>query len=204
MGYEPRYPYPLIVFFHGRGGSERQLTRLAPRLSRRNYICLGLRGPELAVSREDRPLGFRWDSDTSSDELVEECVFRAIEQARRTYHIHSERIFLAGFCEGAAVAYRLGLTHPDKFAGIIALNGQMPAGGPALRLPEVKRLPVLISHGLANAIVPLSYARSDFRLLYTAGLPVRLRTYLTTHRLHADMLGDIDRWIMEIITSEEV
>ena len=43
-GYEPKYPYPLLVFFHGQGGNEEQIIRLAPRLSRRNYICIGLRG----------------------------------------------------------------------------------------------------------------------------------------------------------------
>ena len=35
-GYEPRYAYPLLVFFHGHGGCEEQVLRLAPRLSRRN------------------------------------------------------------------------------------------------------------------------------------------------------------------------
>src|SRR4051794_40499107 len=44
-GYEPRYPYPLLVFFHGHGGSEENILRLAPKLSRRNFICIGLRGP---------------------------------------------------------------------------------------------------------------------------------------------------------------
>jgi len=44
-GYEPRYAYPLLVFSHGHGGNEEQILRLAPRLSRRNYISIGLRGP---------------------------------------------------------------------------------------------------------------------------------------------------------------
>src|SRR2546429_8296479 len=44
-GYEPHYPYPLLVFLHGHGGSEEQVMRLAPRVSRRNFIAVGLRGP---------------------------------------------------------------------------------------------------------------------------------------------------------------
>src|ERR1700745_55829 len=50
-GYEPNYPYPLVVFLHGHGGSDEQILRLAPRLSRRNYICIGLRGPEQTAPR---------------------------------------------------------------------------------------------------------------------------------------------------------
>src|SRR5688500_18210537 len=59
-GYEPNYAYPLLVFFHGHGGSEEQVLRLAPRLSRRNYICIGLRGPQLVGARADGRLGFSW------------------------------------------------------------------------------------------------------------------------------------------------
>ena len=46
-------------------------------------------------------------------------------------------------------------------------------------------------------------ARANYRVLYTAGLDVRMHTYPTTHRIHPDMLRDIDRWIMEQISNEE-
>src|SRR5712692_5642785 len=117
-GYEPRYAYPLLVFFHGHGGSEEQVLRLAPRLSRRNYICIGLRGPELLGVRADGRLGYAWGSGDRHDTLVEDYVLRAVEQTRRNYHVHSERIFLAGFCEGATLAYRLGLQFPERFGGV--------------------------------------------------------------------------------------
>src|SRR4051812_46864886 len=38
--YQPRYAYPLVVLFHGTGGSEESVGRLAPRMSRRNYIAI--------------------------------------------------------------------------------------------------------------------------------------------------------------------
>ena len=44
-GYEANYAYPLIVFFHPHGGSDEQVLRLAPRISRRNSIYVGLQGP---------------------------------------------------------------------------------------------------------------------------------------------------------------
>jgi phospholipase/carboxylesterase len=202
-GYEPNYPYPLLVFFHAQGGSEEQVVRLAPRVSRRNYICIGLRGPEALSRRDDGQAGYGWSAEQRIDAFTEEYVFRAIELASRNYHIHPRRIFLAGVCEGASLAYRLGLSFPDQFAGIIALNGQLPRGGPLLRLPESRRLQVLIGHGIANARIPLSSARRDFQLLYVAGLQVQLRRYPTTQRVHADMLRDINRWIMDYVMGEE-
>jgi phospholipase/carboxylesterase len=203
-GYEPNYPYPLLVFLHGHGGSEEQVLRLAPRLSRRNYICIGLRGPQSLDACPSGRAGYTWEPNGRCDTAIEDYVFQAIQQTRRNYHIHSERIFLAGFCEGAALAYRLGLAFPDKFAGVISLNGSMPRGdGPLFRLPQARQLRVFIGHGIANAFVPLATARQDLRTLYTAGLAVQMNTYRATHRLHPDMLRDINRWVMEICNAPE-
>jgi len=202
-GYEPNYPYPLLVFLHGHGSSEEQILQLAPRLSRRNYICIGLRGPHTVAARSSNDLAYSWGLDGSSDSDVEEYVLRSIEQTRKLYHVHSERIYLAGFREGATLAYRLGLLYPERFGGIISLNGNLPRrGGPLLRLPEVRNLRVLIGHGIANALAPLTLAKEDYRLLYTAGLDIRLHTYSTNHRIHPEMLRDVDRWIMQRIHEE--
>ena len=51
--YEPRYAYPLLVLFHGRGGDEQQLLRIMPQLSNRNYVAVALRGPERTRARRD-------------------------------------------------------------------------------------------------------------------------------------------------------
>lgn len=199
--YEPRYPYPLLVFFHGHGGNEQQIMRLAPRLSRRNYISIGLRGPVGLASRYGKRR-YSW-GDGSSIDLIEEYVLRAVEQTRLKYHIHSERIYLAGLGEGAAMAYRLGLTFPEKLGGVISLNGIMPRRErPLLRLPEVRSLRVFIGHGIANAIVPMSMARADARVLYSAGLNVEMNAYPTTNKLHPDMLRDINRWIIKRCNEE--
>jgi len=196
-GYEPRYPYPLIVFFHGHGGNEEQVLRLAPKLSRRNYICIGLRGPAFLGRNAEDVQAFSW-GDSTQRTLVEDYLLRAVEQTRRTYHVHSERIYLAGFAEGAAIAYRLGLTFPDKVAGVISLNGAMPRlDRPLFRMPEVRNLRVFMVHGIANNKVPLSLAKEDYRLLYSSGMDVEMRTYPTTQRIHPDMLRDLNRWIID-------
>src|SRR5260370_17229686 len=45
-GYEPNYPYPLLVFLHGNGGNEGQKLWLSPRLARGYHGCFGVRGPQ--------------------------------------------------------------------------------------------------------------------------------------------------------------
>lgn len=202
-GYEPNYAYPLLVFFHGHGSSEEQILRLAPRVSRRNFVCIALRGLHESGLRPNGRLGYAWGPDGQCDAAVEDYVFRAVEQTRRSYHVHSERIYLAGYSEGATLAYGLGLQFPDKFAGVISLNGVMARrGGPLLRPAELRGLRVLVCHGIANAVVPLASARRDFRLLYTAGVSVRMHTYPTTHRIHPEMLRDVNRWVIDMVNAE--
>jgi phospholipase/carboxylesterase len=202
-GYEPRYPYPLVVFFHGQAGNEEQILHLAPRLSRRNYICISLRGPHEMGVREDGRSCYSWGSQGYTNPLIEDYVLRAVELTRRSYHVHSERIYLAGICEGATLAYSLGVLFPEKFGGVISLNGAMSRrGGTLMRLAALRQLRVFIGHGIANATVPLTMAREDYRLLWTAGLNVELHTYPATHRLHPDMLRDINRWIMQQCNEE--
>lgn len=196
-GYEPNYPYPLLVFFHGQGGDEEQVSRFAPRVSRRNYICISLRGPRRLDPQPGGSPTYSWGQDGQFDGPLEDYVLRAVEQTRRSYHVHSERVYLAGFCEGATLAYQLALALPERFAGVISLNGIMPRRGcPLLRLHDLRSLKVFIGHGIANALLPFSLARQDARLLYTAGMNVQLSSYPTTHRIHPDMLRDVNRWVM--------
>jgi len=223
--YEPNYPYPLLVHFHARGGDEEQLVRAMPALSWRNYVGLGLRGPEPVIKRE-RLAGYGWGVefehpgrrrmrgvarvseaeavrrafsgvDPEPIERLEEAVFESIIQTRRLLHTHSERIFLVGCGEGAAVAYWLGLSFPERFAGVVAINGWLPVGlRPLARLRACRDLPVLVVHGAWNAKVPLSDARQNVATLRTGGLRVAFQSYPSAHRLSNPMLSDVDTWLM--------
>ncbi len=205
--YQPRYPYPLVVLFHGNGGSEEQVLKLAPKLSRRNYICISLRGPRELGVRPDGRQAFGWTTDADADPdpsgEVDDYLISAVEQTRRTYHVHSERVFLAGVCEGTAVAYRVGFRMADRIAGVIALNGTIPkpAGRPLFDPRAVRGLRVLIGHGVSNADVPFEQAKKDHRLLYAVGADVQFSPYRTTHDIHPDMIRDVNKWIMGAISN---
>jgi phospholipase/carboxylesterase len=229
--YEPNYAYPLLVLFHPRGGDEDQLVRAMPALSWRNYVGLGLRGPESVIKR-DGLAGFGWGKEfglhercthrrkvePSASELVgralfhpdqddlgrfEEAVFAAIRKTRSLLHVHSERIFLVGCGEGAAVAYRLGLTFPERFAGVVAINGWIPPSfRPLARMKACRDLPVLAVHGAWNAKHPLEYARREVNALRAGGLRVAFQSYPCNHRLNPHMLRDVDCWLMNHCISQ--
>jgi len=229
--YEPNYAYPLLVMFHARGGDEEQFVRAMPALSWRNYVGLGLRGPE-PVTKRDRLAGFGWgaefeqperrlargnrsvseaeivrralfNSEPDAIDRLEQAVFAAILQTRRLLHVHSERIFLVGCGEGAAVAYWLGLSFPERFAGVVAINGWLPVGlRPLGRLKACRELSVLVVHGAWNAKVPLHEARQNVGILRAGGLRVAFQSYPSSHRLTNPMLSDVDTWLMGHCTAD--
>jgi phospholipase/carboxylesterase len=204
-GYEPNYPYPLVVFLHRDGGNDDQVLRMAPRVSRRNYICISLRGPQPMGLRADGRLAFGWGEEGEYDDFVEEYLMRAVDITRRSYHVHSERIYIAGIEEGATQAFRIGQRMPEKLAGIISLNGTLPTpdeNGPLFSSPECRQLRVLMCHGTQNENIRIDRSESDRNTLYAANMEVSYETYQTNHKLHPHMLRDMNRWIMGNVNAE--
>ncbi len=218
--YESQYAYPLLVLFHGRGGDENQLLRLMPKLSNRNYMAVSLQGPEAGPARRDGTPGFGWSQavrgarggegvatllrprmpqiSEASSEFLAEYVTQAVADVRTRFNIQTRKIFLVGYGEGAAAAYRLGLGMPGRFAGIVAINGWLPRTmGPLIWLPQARRIRVLITHGRDNRIVPVSAAEQAFRLLLTAGIDSELQILDSGHRIHQRMLRVVNEWLME-------
>ncbi len=200
--YESRYAYPLLVMFHAHGSNEEQVLDLVPRMSRRNFVALSLRGPELMGVREDGHLACSWGTDDRHLATVNEYIVGAVEQVRRVCNIHTERIFLVGVCEGATAAYRAAFALGERVAGVVSLNGGIPKADAGLDFAALKPMRFLIGHGIANAVIPCSVARQDYKQLYAAGADVRLRTYATTHRLHQDMLNDVNRWVIGALNAD--
>jgi predicted esterase len=52
------------------------------------------------------------------------AVVEVLRDLRRRFQVDSDRVFLFGFGEGANMAYDVGLSHPDLFAGIVPMSGR--------------------------------------------------------------------------------
>src|SRR5210317_946248 len=64
LHYEPKYSYPLMVWLHGPGhDDERQLVRIMPMISMRNYAAAAPRG-----IRSDNSQTLDWPQDPRSIE----------------------------------------------------------------------------------------------------------------------------------------
>lgn len=193
--YEAGYAYPLVVWFHGDGATEDELHDVMPRISDRNYIGLALRGETQLAA------GFGWSPNAVTETSLVEDVRSAVTQLRRQYHIHSERIYLAGFGTGATTALQLMLHKPEWFGGVISFSGDMPTPATPLQpLEELKNKRILLTASLSSAATQVGDVVATGRLLYSAGMQVGTRVYQGGEtRPTNKMLRDLNSWLMDDI-----
>ena len=215
LHYEPGYAYPLLVWLHGSGCDERQLLRIMPMVSMRNYVAVAPRGVLVAplgtvsagsgaIAAPEEEVAYGWSHDERDLQQAEQRIFDSIEMAFRRFHIDSRRVFLAGFDTGGTMAFRVAMNHPYKFAGVLSLGGCLPTGGASLsRLPEARQLAVFLAAGRRSTVYGEQQVCDDLRLLHTAGMSITLRLYPCGHELSPQMLSDVDRWIIEQITASK-
>ena len=200
LHYERNYAYPLIVWLHGPNDDERQLKRVMPLVSMRNYVAVGPRGTVAAC--EESGQGYAWSQSEDHILIAEHRVLESIESAREKFNISPSRIFLAGLACGGTMAFRIAMNHPNLVAGVLSLGGAFPTGHtPLARINEIRRLRVLLATARDSLRYPAQQVCDNLRLFYAAGMSVSLRQYPCGDELTTQMLSDMDRWIMEQLTS---
>ena len=113
--------------------------------------------------------------------------------------IATERIFLAGFSQGGAVAYTTALTHPEKLAGVIALSTYLPS--PAL-LTDVsasanRQIAIFAAHGTADDVVSPTLGLAARNLLVERGYTIDWHEYPMPHSVCLEEVWAIGRWLGE-------
>jgi len=195
--YEAGYAYPLVVWFHGDGSTETEVSSVMPNISERNFIGLALRGDLVLES------GYGWsDSEESRGKLLAD-VESLVRMMRRQYHIHSERIYLAGFGSGASAAMELILQRPEWFGGAACLCGSFrELRVPSYRFRDLRNKRVLLATSANNRSAGVRDLVDTGRLLYSSGMQIGTRVYQEAGTSPTrKMLSDVNHWLMDDICS---
>lgn len=142
------------------------------------------------VRREDEA-GLR-----KSQKMVEALIAR--ENSRG---IPTDRIVLAGFSQGCAMALQTGLRYPEKLAGIIGLSGYLPLAGAARqeRHPANHTTRIFLAHGTMDPVVPFERAQATLEALQAMSYDVRFKTYPMPHSVCLEEIQDIAEFLREVI-----
>lgn len=199
LNYEPNYGYPLIVWLHSDGQTSSQLETLMTNISVQNYVGVA---PQAPIGNFH--CGYYWEQDFDSIHVANRSIGDAIRLAQSRFNIQSNRIFLAGSGGGGTMALRIGLRNPGQFAGVITLNGPMPAGlSPLAQWARCRNMPIFWSQCVQDNDGPdQAEMCRQFRFLYASGfLNVSVREYQSPGHLEQDAPRAINKWIMEQIDS---
>jgi phospholipase/carboxylesterase len=142
-------------------------------------------GMEIAQRQDER--GMR-ESVAELEELV------AREMARG---VASDRILLAGFSQGGAIALACGLRHAHKLGSIIALSTYLPmAEKTAAEAAAANRAtPIFFAHGTADPVVPLVLGEMSRNHLQGLGYAIEWHDYPMAHQVCAEEIADLRRFI---------
>jgi phospholipase/carboxylesterase len=132
------------------------------------------------------------DGIRASAAAVTRLVDREVERG-----VAAERIVLAGFSQGGAIALHLALGEPRRLAGVIALSTYLPLA------PTLKRekstanasLPIFMAHGEYDPVIPLAHAETSRRILEREGYVIDWHVYPIPHSVCAPEIAAIGAWL---------
>lgn len=142
--------------------------------------------------------------ETPQDEVgiraSEEIVFHHIAH-QLAEGVAADKIVLAGFSQGAAMALHCALRYPKQLAGAIALSGFLPLAKTVAG--EVSgansKLPIFMAHGQYDEIVSLEWGEASKNELLVQGYQVNWQTYPMPHSICPEEITDLGVWLTNIL-----
>lgn len=195
----------MLLLLHGIGSNEQDLYALAPYLDPRLLIICARApltlGPgaygwfELSFT----PQGMQANLEQAQRSL--ELLPRFVQELAATYRIDASRTFVGGFSQGAMMSLGLALTSPELIAGVVAMSGRLPAPLiDQMKSPEaLRKLPMLVTHGLYDQVLPIEDGRAARRTLESLGVKVDYREYAMGHEVSEESLADVTAWLSAIV-----
>jgi phospholipase/carboxylesterase len=131
-----------------------------------------------------------------SQQLVEGLIER-----ERGRGVAAERIVLAGFSQGGAIALQTGLRHAERLGGIMALSCYVPLAATveAERTAASGAVPIFMAHGTHDPVIPLRLARESRDLLRAAGYDVSWHEYPMEHSVSPEEVEAIGAWLRRVL-----
>lgn len=115
-----------------------------------------------------------------------------------------DRIVLAGFSQGGAIAMHTAMRFPHKLAGLMALSSWMPLESTIDEEvmkntdSQPRDLPVLMAHGSFDPMLPLAAGQHARELMEAAGFSVQWHEYPMAHAVCAEEVAEIRNWLFGI------
>jgi phospholipase/carboxylesterase len=206
-------PVGTVIWMHGLGADGHDFEPIVPELVRPGERALRFVFPHAPVRPVTLNGGYRmraWydiasiERGAAQDEPGIRGSHGAIETLIRRENergIPSNKIVLAGFSQGGAMALYSGTRYPDKLAGIMGLSCYMllETKFTAERVAANHSTSIFLGHGTQDPIVSPLLGDATRKLLEAEGYAVEWHSYVMPHSVCPQEISDIAAWLRKVI-----
>jgi phospholipase/carboxylesterase len=209
-------PLGTVIWLHGLGADGHDFEPIVPELRLSGELDLRFVFPHAPVRPVTINAGMSmraWydvislDRSGPQDEAgireSSETLVRLIEHEHER-GISYDRIVLAGFSQGGAIAMHTAMRYPNKLAGLMVLSSWMPlestidAEVVQATRSQPRDLPVLMVHGSFDPILPIAVGQHARELMGQAGFTVQWHDYPMAHAVCAEEISQIRSWLLGV------
>ena len=182
-----------LLTLHGTGGNEHDLVTLGRTLAP-NASVLSPRGK---VLEDGWPRFFKRLAEGVFDQADLERQAQALatfmKKAAETYQFDPSRVVAVGYSNGANIASAVMLLHPGALSGAVLFRPMVPFE--TQELPNLSGVPVFLSMGTRDLVVPVDNTKRLEAMLVEAGADVTLYQENAGHGLTDSELRVARRWL---------
>ena len=206
-------PTVSVIWLHGLGADGNDFVPIVPELRLPVSVHVRFVFPHAPVRAVTINNGMRMRAwyDISAVDLTNRADLAGVRQSQAQLEalierenargMPSERIVLAGFSQGGAIALYTGLRHSERLAGIMALSTYLIA--PDKLADEAsaanRGVPIFMAHGTADPVVHFQWAEASKRKLEAAGYAVEWHTYRMEHSVCLEEVQAIGAWLTKVL-----
>ena len=202
-----------IIWLHGLGADGHDFEPIVPELGLAEDLAVRFifpHAPERAVTINGGMVMRAWYDilglDIRRDEDIEglrtsETQVRTLVEREVSRGVSEERIVLAGFSQGGAIALQAGVRHPRRLAGIMALSTYLtlPEQLESEADPANGDCPIFMAHGTHDPVVPYEGGQLSRQALEAQGYEIEWREYPMQHSVCAEEIADISSWLTGVL-----
>jgi phospholipase/carboxylesterase len=206
-------PKATVIFLHGLGADGHDFVPVVQQLGLPKQLAVRFifpHAPERPITINGGYQMRAWydihglDFNAREDEsgiLASAIMIDQLIQEESERGIPSDKIVLAGFSQGGALALHCGLRYFEPLAGILALSCYMPLAATlqANKSPANQNTPIFIAHGTQDSLVPFAWAELANNFLRENNYQTEFHQYPMPHSVCPQEITDISRWLQRVL-----
>ena len=196
-----------VIWLHGLGADGHDFEPIVNELSLEHTVRFVFpNAPHMPVSINNgmvMPAWYDIKADAIDQEQDEAGILKsqqsllALIEREEQRGIGSDKIILAGFSQGGAIALHTAVRYSQPLAGVMGLSTYLPLADSLENEVHVanKTMPFFIAHGVSDTIIPVQLASNTCVILNKHYEQVQFKTYPMEHSVCPEEIDDISGWI---------